>query len=220
VQTLLRWAVRAVLGLLGILAWETTYAGIPENISKQVAFVQALGGEFLLRYVELPLLGFVLFVLAIGPTRVKRSAEEVVDWVKKRPESDQARRPETQQQVTPVNEDLRQRCCELSAEIRKFYRRQKEDFDKRLKSDLRTVFLLEEPHRSQWRAEETERHEKAMVERYSEELGGVVSALCDDLEPHGLCILEQRNRFENPTGPQDIRYTAQRLEAICAAGPS
>ena len=113
------------------------------------------------------------------------------------------------------DEDLREHCCELSAEIREFYKRQQEDFDKRLRSDLRAVFLQEEPHRSQWRAEETERHEMRMVDRYSELLGGAVSTLCDDLELRGWCTPEDRNRFENPTGLQDIRYTAQRLEAIC-----
>jgi hypothetical protein len=112
------------------------------------------------------------------------------------------------------DEDLTQRCCKLSAEIRGFYRRQQEDFDKRLRSDYRAVFL-EEPHRSQWRAEETERHGRGMVDRYSDQLGGVVSALCDDLESRGWCTPEDRNRFENPTGPQDIRYAAQRLDAIC-----
>jgi len=113
------------------------------------------------------------------------------------------------------DEDLRERCCKLSGEIREFYTRQQEDFDKRMRSDFRTVFLQEEPHQSQWRAEERERHENMMVDRYSEQLGAVVSTLCDDLELRGWCTLQDRNRFENPTGPQDIRYTAQRLAAIC-----
>jgi len=113
-----------------------------------------------------------------------------------------------------LSEDLRERCYKVSAEIRNFYRRQKEDFDEQMRSDIRTAFS-EGSHRSQWRAEATEDHEKKMVEKYSEELGGMVSALCDDLELYGWCPSEDRNRFENPTGSQDIRYTAQRLEAIC-----
>ena len=58
-----------MLFILAFLLWETSAAGIPESLSKQAGFVQALGGEWLLRYVQLPLLGFVLFLVAIGPKR-------------------------------------------------------------------------------------------------------------------------------------------------------
>jgi hypothetical protein len=114
----------------------------------------------------------------------------------------------------PLDEDLIQRCCELSAEIFEFLRHQEEDFDKRLKSDHRYVFL-EGSYRSQWRAEEAEEYEERIVRKYSEELGGAVSDLCDDLEAYGWCPSRDRNKFETPAGSQDIRYTAQRLEAIC-----
>jgi peptide methionine sulfoxide reductase MsrB len=204
--------VKVVLGVLAFLAGETTYAGIPENISKQVAVVQAMGGEWLLRYVELPLLGFVLLMLAIGPARVRKSVREGIEWYR---DSEVGHGPEAQGSRLPTDEDLRERCCNLSAEIFDFHRGQQEDLDKRLKSDHRYVFLHEEPYRSQWRAEETERHEKGTVDRYSEQFGGKVSDLCDDLEPYGWCSFEERKRFESPTGTQDIRYTAQRLEVIC-----
>lgn len=111
--------------------------------------------------------------------------------------------------------DLRERCCKLSAEIFEFYRRERENAKQTLRSDWGMVFLEEPHHRNQRRSEITERHENEMVDRYSEQLGGKVSGLCDDLEPHGWCSPEDRNRFENPTGAQDIRYTAQRLDAIC-----
>lgn len=114
----------------------------------------------------------------------------------------------------PDDEGLKQRCCKLSAEMFDFYKRQRENLDNALESGYGT-HLLKEPERSRWRSEETERHEKGMVDKYCEQFGGAASALCDDLEPRGWCTAEERSRFENPTGPQDIRYTAQQLNAIC-----
>lgn len=76
-----------MLGLLALFMWETSAVGIPESISKQVAFVQALGGEWLLRYVELPLLGFISLLIAIGPNRL----QAWIKWLRemgRRPEAD------------------------------------------------------------------------------------------------------------------------------------
>jgi hypothetical protein len=114
----------------------------------------------------------------------------------------------------PNDEDLAQRCCELSAEIFEFYKSQRENLVKTLQSG-HGAFFLKGSEKSEWRSEETERQEKWMVDRYSEQFGGPVSALCDDIETRGWCTPEERNRFENPTEPQDIRYAAQRLNAIC-----
>ena len=189
--------------------------------SLQITAIDERTIEFVVKTI-FALIGAVLLTAAVGLHNIKglwkgSTALRVNGRVNRQDATTTANRGgelETQEQLAPVNEDLRQCCCKLSAEIREFYNHQQEDFDKRLKSDFRAGFL-QEPHRSRWCAEETERHEKGMVDRYSEQFGGAVSELCDDLEPCGKCTPEQRNRFENPAGAQDIRYAAQRLDAIC-----
>ncbi len=115
----------------------------------------------------------------------------------------------------PNDEDLKRHCCELAAEVFEFYKRQRENIEQALQSDP-LIALSKEPARSQRRSEEIERHDKKMVDRYSEQLGGKVSAMCDDLEQRGWFAPEARQRLENPAGPQDIRYVARRLAAICS----
>jgi hypothetical protein len=51
-------------------------------------------------------------------------------------------------------------------------------------------------------------------ERNSEQFGGKILSLFDDLEQRGWCNPRDRERFENPAKPQDIQYIAQRLDAI------
>lgn len=95
--TLLRWAIKGLLGVLAFLAWQTSYAGIPESVSEQAAFVQALGGEWLLRYIELPLLGLILALIVVGPARIRKSAREAIDWYRNKPESEASRELEAQE---------------------------------------------------------------------------------------------------------------------------
>jgi hypothetical protein len=119
----------------------------------------------------------------------------------------------------PIDENLKQRCGELSAEIREFYRRQRENLNERLQSEYMSS-LYNDSAREQIRSDLIEGHDSFMVDQYSEQFGGRVSALCDDLEPHSWCTPEDRKRFENPAGPPDVRYTAQRLDAICSRSDS
>jgi hypothetical protein len=202
--------------ILALLKWEAAYATLPADILGQVSALSQLFGTGWFPIVAMLLLGIALFVVGLGPDRLEAWAGWLSRHRTNGTRPDREREAETQRPVAPVSEDLRQRCCELASEIRKFYNRQQEDLDKRLQSSYAAVFL-EEPHRTHWRAEQTERHEKWMVDRYSELFGGAVSDLCDNLEPHEWCSPEERKRFENPTGAQDIRYTAQRLEVICCS---
>jgi hypothetical protein len=64
-----RWIIRIFLLLLALLLWETGVVGIPESIARQVNWLQSLGSENLIRILAL-LLGFVVALVAVGPTRV------------------------------------------------------------------------------------------------------------------------------------------------------
>jgi hypothetical protein len=86
VNTVLRGALRVLLVILGLLAFVTTYLGIPAFVSQQAALVQSLGGVAALRYVELPFLGFILFLLAIGPARIRTSILWVRNWLNPEPQ--------------------------------------------------------------------------------------------------------------------------------------
>ena len=191
--------------ILDALLWETTLAGIPGSILGQIAFVNSLGGWWWARLIAAALAVSVA-LLAIGPTRL-------AEWYGKLSalRAQPVPQPAARQ---PIDEDLKQRCCELSAEIFEFYRRQREHKEEALQSDYMRS-LYNDPARDQIRSEQAAGHDSFMVDRYGEQFGGRVSALCDDLEPHGWCTPEDRRRFENAGGPEDVRYTAQRLDAIC-----
>jgi len=111
----------------------------------------------------------------------------------------------------PINENLRQRCRELSVELFEFYRREQKDLNKR----LRWTNLAEEPDRSQIRRGHTTDHNIQTMDRYGEQLGSDVFALSRDLAQGGWITPQDRDRFENPEKPKDIQDIALRLRAIC-----
>ncbi len=114
----------------------------------------------------------------------------------------------------PANEALRQRCCKLSAELFEFYKRQREDIEVRLQSNYMTS-LFNDPVGDQRRSEVVAYYNRGIMDLYSKQFGDKVLTLSDDLAQHNCITSEIRDRFESPTEPQDIRYIAQRLAAIC-----
>jgi hypothetical protein len=122
--------------------------------------------------------------------------------------------PEAQELRILSEEDLRQRCLKLSAELFEFYRRQRENLDEQLQSDYMSR-LYNDLAREQKRTELIERHSTWMVDRYGEQFGSRVLKLSDDLAKHNCITSADRNRFKKPATPQDIQYIAQRLDSIC-----
>ena len=114
----------------------------------------------------------------------------------------------------PSNEDLRQRCCELSAEIFEFYQQQRQNMEDSLQSEYWDT-ISDASLREQKRADEIAGHDRWIVDEYRRKFGSKILALSTDLAQVRAITPEDRNIFKNPTRPQDVQYIAARLDEIC-----
>ena len=124
-------------------------------------------------------------------------------------------REEAQQQIAPPNEDLRQRSCELSAELFAFYERWWEGKDRALQPGEAVASVYYEVGGDSERSLEAARHDSWLMKEYRKQFGSKVMRLSDELAQQRCITPETRNKFENPEKPQDIEYIAQRLDALC-----
>jgi hypothetical protein len=138
----------------------------------------------------------------------------VTSWVEGRPGFGRIREPENQQPVAPVNEDLRQRSCKLSAELFEFYKHQRENIEQAMQSAYMDS-LYNDPVGEQKRSEIAAYYDRQIISQYSEHLGSKVLDLSGKLAQRKYITSRDQDRFENPEKSQDIQYIAQRLEAIC-----
>jgi hypothetical protein len=130
------------------------------------------------------------------------------------PDSRSSRELETQEQFAPPNEDLRERCCKLSAELSELIERWQNAVDAALQLGMIAQAQREgigDPDGSL----EIRSHDIWLVKEYGEKFGGKVLRLSDDLAQHGCITPETRKRLESPEKPQDVQYIAHRLKVIC-----
>lgn len=122
---------------------------------------------------------------------------------------------EAQEQLAPVNEDLRKRCCELSAELFEFYGRWRDNKDEVLQSGGLIARVQYEIDGDPDRLLEAARQDSWLMKEYSEQFASKVLKLSDELAQHRCITPETRKSMESPEKPQDVQYIAQRLAAIC-----
>jgi len=122
--------------------------------------------------------------------------------------------PETQEQLTSVNEDLRQSCCKLHAEISDSLWHWLADTEQGMQSEYADS-LYYDPVGDQKRSELRDYHERETVRLYRSQYASKMLALTERLSQHGCITPNVRYRLENPTEPQDIEYIVARLGSLC-----
>lgn len=120
----------------------------------------------------------------------------------------------TQQPLAPVNEDLRQRCCRLSAKLSELIGRWRNAVEGALQPGMMASVRREidgDPDGSL----EIKSHDNWLMEEYDEQFSDKVLRLSDELAWHRCITPETRKGLESPESPKDVRHIAQRLKLIC-----
>lgn len=149
----------------------------------------------------------VLFVRGL----IKANYEEFQELEKKR----DGLRGETQQPLALPNEELRQQCCSLSAELSELIEEWQEGVDEILDASGMLAQVSYEMEGDPDRSLEIARQGSWLMRQYSEQFGSKTIKLSDELAQHRCINPEIRKRLESPEKPQDVRYIAQRLKLIC-----